>query len=217
MISGNIKIQNGLSAFAPTDMNLFVPEARGISEVPSDMSYQTTARRLKFGTGLAYFSNEGTNQNFNTDNKESITITPCRGYTSEVGTYTLYKNNGAIYYGYLTADKSNQFVVISSKIKPDWLTVGAQVLIEGYGLVKVSSINDLGTTPWGYSLLFTNMDNSIINADLSGCIFAGKKIYNYPYNTFRFLYSMKHHATKIFLNVFKNANGCKVSIAFKKT
>lgn len=215
LISGNVKIQSGVSINgATTDGNFFTPEARGISEVPSDIGYQTTARQLKFGTGIGYFSNES-NGNFNVSNKESIKISPSVTYTTESETFTTYKNNGSIYYGFITADKSNQFVVIDGKIKPDWVTANSYFLIEGYGLVKISGITDIGTTSKSYLLFFTKLDNSAIGVDLSGCIYVGKDLFFYIFTNFKFLYSMKHHASKMFLNVVKNPNGCKVYLDFK--
>lgn len=211
LISGNIKIQSGVSALPTTDLNLFTPEARGISETPSDIGYQTTAREQKFGTGLAYFSNENTD-NFNTYNKPSITITPNMSYSSEAGTFTTYKHNGAIYYGYNTADKSYQFIHIKSNILPDWVAVGSLMLIEGYGIVKITSMS---VVFGGKSLFIANPDNSVITTDLAGYLYAGKELYYYASTNFKFIYPMQHHASKMFLSVFKTVNGAKVNIYFK--
>ena len=212
LLYGNLKIQSGQAIIgASVDANLFTPEARGIIETPSDMSYQTTARRQKFGAGLAYLSNESTG-NYNPSNKPYIEITPNTAYTSEEGLYTVYKNSGSIYYGFLTADKTSQFIHIGTNILPDWLDAGASILVEGYGLVKVSSTTDvLG----GKTIFITNSDGTSITSDISGCLYAGKKLYYYQSVNFKLTYSMEHSASKMFLSVLKNASGCKTNIYFK--
>jgi lysophospholipase L1-like esterase len=172
------------------------------------------AFRKKFGQGMLVMAPERTRTTTRSNNpKEYVEIVPNGNYTTISASYTTVKYNGAIIYGYVTTDKSLQFIHTAEEVYPDWLDINQFLYIPGYGEVKVTTFTKV-TGTGGITIGIKKTDGTEITDDLSPYFYAGVKIYRSHVGKATFYVDMKQHARKCYVGALAGPNSAKLEMYF---
>jgi|GEM_PF-1226931 len=210
ILSGNYG-EGSLSLITPVEASGFYSWAANSDNAVANIGY--FAFQNKIGTGALIIGPEKTQKTQRVLNRyDYFEVVPNGKYATESG-FTLYKNNGGIYY-LLTSGGSSNVIHTAEYILPDWLSIGSYIYIPGYGEVKVSNILPLSADKGGVNIFLTRSDGTILTDDLSPYLYAGAKVYQSKINTAMFRVEMKDSVRKVYIGAQKGPTCGKFEVFF---